>query len=338
MYCSTGNIVLSQRVEPVSRLTLLLFGDVNLGRSLGQELIEGKIDYPFARMRELFRSVDGVFVNLESQLTDQNGETESPHSNYVFCAPPVGAKALKRGGVTLVSTANNHAFDYTLKGLQETIRYLVAERITFVGTSYDSVRRFPPVVLTKRGIRIGFLAYTQIVNAAGPWEGRISVFDSLRARKDIGLLRPNTDYVIVSFHGGQEYADKPNEKTLRQMRSLINAGADVVVGHHPHVPQGIEEYQGKLIFYSLGNFVFNQAQEWAKRSFGVGITFRRLDKTVGIESVRLIPIRAYKQPAMDLPDDDRRKLIDRLQSLSNMTIIVQRDTILVTSTHTDNFQ
>ena len=247
--CWSGECVLSQEVDSVSRLTVLLFGDINLGRALGQDLLSGKIDYPFENMKSILKSADIVFANLESQVTDQRGETESPKSNYVFCAPPAAAKALKRGGVTIVSTANNHAFDYSFRGLQETIKYLEEEKIRYVGTSKDSVRAFPPVVIKRRGISVGFLAYTQFVNGNDLWWGRISVFDSVRARRDIASLRSKVDCVVVSFHGGGEYVDRPDEKTLRQMRSLVDAGADLVVGHHPHVPQGIEEYRKKLIFY-----------------------------------------------------------------------------------------
>jgi poly-gamma-glutamate synthesis protein (capsule biosynthesis protein) len=312
-------------------MTLLLFGDVNLGRNLGKEILKGKVDFPFRNVRSILRGADGVFVNLESPLTDQNGETESPLSNYVFCGPPEGAKALRRGGVTLVSTANNHAFDYSLKGLLETIRSLDSEGIRHVGTSIDSVRFFRPVVLRRHGIRVGFLAYTEFVNGTEEWKGRISVYDSVRARKEISWLRRSVDFVIVSFHGGSEYGETPRQITLRRIRNLISAGADVVVGHHPHVPQGIEEFDGKLIFYSLGNFVFNQSDTWAKRSFGVELKLLKSEGQTAVESVRLIPIRPYKQPSVGLPEPELQQMIDRLRKTSNVSIVSHQDSIFVTS-------
>ncbi len=333
-----SHVVLSQSIDSVSRTTLLLFGDVNLGRNLGKDLLKGDIDYPFRKMKSTLRSADAVFANLESTLTEQNGETESPVSNYIFCGPPVGAKALNRGGITLVSTANNHAFDYSLKGLQETIQNLEAEKIQHVGTSSDSVKFFRPVIIQRHGIRIGLLAYTEFVNLAGQWSGRISVYDSIRAKKEIDRLKPTVDVVIVSFHGGSEYSETPREITLKRMRSIVNAGADIVVGHHPHVPQGIEEFRGKLIFYSLGNFVFNQSQQWAKRSFGVELRFMKAHKQTVVESVRLIPIRAYKQPARDLSGTEIQELVDRLRMTSNTNIVTHQDSIFVTSLQLSHFR
>jgi poly-gamma-glutamate capsule biosynthesis protein CapA/YwtB (metallophosphatase superfamily) len=326
---ANGAIVLSQPIDSVARATLLFFGDINLGRKLGQELLKGKTDYPFERMRDILSGADGVFANLESPITEQNGETESPVSNYVFCAPPVAAKTLERAGITIVSTANNHVFDYSLRGLVETMQNLNEEHIRYVGTSLDSVRRVPPAIVRYKDLRVGFLAYTQHINADGPWRGRIAVFDSVRARKDIRLLRPKVDFVIVSYHGGTEYAEKPDEESLGHMRSLARAGADLVVGHHPHVPQGIELLDNRLIFYSLGNFVFNQAEPWAKRSFGVEVRVSKRASAASIESIRLIPFRPYKQPAADLSPMAVQELIERLRRTSNIPIVTRGDSIFV---------
>jgi poly-gamma-glutamate capsule biosynthesis protein CapA/YwtB (metallophosphatase superfamily) len=331
VWFSNAEIVLSQRVDSASRMTLLLFGDVNLGRGLGQDLLKGKVEYPFERMKPILRSADCVFVNLESPITDQNGETESPNSNFIFCAPPVAAAVLKQGGVTIASTANNHAFDYSLRGLRETIQALDKEKIQHVGTSADSVAHIPSVVFRHDGIAVGFLAYTQFVNAAGSWQGRIAVFDSVQARRDIRLLKRNCDLVIVSFHGGKEYVEEPDPKTKRQLESLVRAGADVVVGHHPHVPQGIEMVNGKVIFSSLGNFVFHQAAPWTKRSFGVELTILKQHNETSIASIRLIPFRAFKQPSPGLQSSDIDSLVLRLRKSSNATIFTRNDSLFVTS-------
>ncbi len=335
---SSAAVVLSQTVDSVSTITVLLFGDVNLGRSLGQDLLKGTVDNPFKRMDSILLSADAVFVNLESPITDQKGETENPKSNFVFCAPPIAATVLKKGGVSLVSTANNHAFDYSLKGLRETILDLEKEHIGHVGTSVDSVDRIPPVIVKRNGIAIGFLAYTQFVNAAGPWQGRIAVFDSMQARRDIKRLKRKTDFVIVSFHGGKEYTVGPDTRTKRQLESLVNAGADIVVGHHPHVPQGIEVFNDKLIFYSLGNFVFNQATPWAKRSFGVELKVSKRQNVANITSVRLIPFRPYKQPATDLPVAELDSLVARLRSSSNAKIVARNDSLFVSSYQLSHIQ
>ncbi len=311
-------------------MTLLFFGDVNLGRNLGQDLLKGKVDYPFERMSSILHSADCVFVNLESPIADQNGETEDPNSNFIFCAPPVAASVLKNAGVTIVSTANNHAFDYSLHGIRETISALEHESVLHVGTSADSAGRISPVIIRHKGIAVGFLAYTQFVNGGGSGQGRIALFDSVRARRDIKLLKRESDFVVVSYHGGTEYSEEPDARTKRRLESLVRAGADVVIGHHPHVPQGMEFLDGKMIFYSLGNFVFNQATPWGKRSFGAELKIQKLQNALNIVSIRLIPIRAYKQPATDLQPSDVDSLVSRLRRSSNTTITTRNDSLFVT--------
>lgn len=316
-----------------SRLLIQAFGDVNLGRAVGQELLKGNVDYPFEYVRGLLQQADMVFVNLESQLSEQGGETQHPKDNYVFCGPPVGAQTLKRAGVTIVSTANNHAYDYRMKGLQETIQCLRQEGIRYVGTSEDSVSWFPPVVVERNGIRLGFVAYTEFVNIAGPWKGRISTFDRSRARREIDSARHVADIVIASYHGGSEYTDEPQKLTQAQMRFLADAGADIVLGHHAHVPQGIEERNGRLIFYSLGNFVFYQPQRiWTQTGIGVEIVVARSNGKVSIQDVRIIPVRAGKQPTLILSEAERTALWERLQRLSNVTIDQQESSLVIRCT------
>lgn len=330
-WISDVEVVLCQSTDSVSTMTLLMFGDVNLGRQLGQDLLKGMVDYPFERIGPFLRSADCVFANLESPITDQNGETESPESNYIFCAPPIAANVLRKGGVSIVSTANNHAFDYSVQGIRETIQALEREHIQHVGTSADSVGRIPPVVFKHNGIAIGFLAYTQFINAAGSWKGRIAVFDSVGARRDIRRLKRKSDFVVVSFHGGKEYVDTPDEKTKRQLESLVHAGADIVIAHHPHVPQGIDVIDNRLVFYSLGNFIFNQATPWAKRSFGVELKITKRHDVVNIASVRLVPFRAYKQPSADLSHSATDSLLGRLRMLSKADIIDRNDSLFVST-------
>jgi poly-gamma-glutamate capsule biosynthesis protein CapA/YwtB (metallophosphatase superfamily) len=300
-----------------SRLSLMSFGDVNLGRAVGQELLKGNLDYPFKWVKDTLAKSDLVFVNLESQLSEQGGETQHPKYNLIFCGPPVGAEALKRANISVVSTANNHAFDYGVRALKETILNLQGAGIPFVGTSVDSVDHSDPVIVEREGMRIGFLAYTQFVNLKGPWIGRIALFEAQRARRDIDSLRAKVDIVVVSYHGGEEYKDNPSEKLRRDFRTLADAGADVVVGHHPHYVQGIEMYRGKLLCYSLGNFVFYQPQlEWTQFGLGVEIGFMRRGAHVLIDHARLLPLRAGLQPAFTVSSEEKKAFFNRLKKLS----------------------
>ncbi len=304
-----------------SSVTVLAFGDVNLGRSVGQEILKGNIDHPFDSIRVFLQHADLVFVNLESQLTDQNGLTQHPKDRFIFCGPPEGALSLRRAGVDIVSTANNHAFDYGMRGLVETIENLVNAEVAYVGTGKDSVGTFSPAILTRKEIRIGFVAYTEFVNIKGEWGGRISLFDTKRVRKEIGELRRQVDVVIASYHGGAEYVDEPPKRTRMQMQALVDAGADVVLGHHPHVPQGLEIYKGKLIVHSLGNFVFYQPQRfWTQRGIGVELTFVKHASSTTLTHARLLPVRVGKQPSYLHDPTEREGLLTRLQALSPLPL------------------
>jgi poly-gamma-glutamate capsule biosynthesis protein CapA/YwtB (metallophosphatase superfamily) len=315
--------VRAQSSDSLTSVSLLALGDVNLGRTVGQEILKGNVDYPFEKFGDVLKRGEIIFANLECPVTDQNGETQSLKSNVIFCAPPGAATSLRRAGVTVVSTANNHAFDYGLKGLRETIKFLNQGSINFSGTVTDSGVEFAPVIIERNKIRIGIIAYTQTVNMVrGTKSGLISVFDSARAQREIGTLKDSVDFVLASYHGGDEYKDVSGKSAEREMKLLADFGANVVLGHHPHVPQGIEMYHGCLIFHSLGNAVFNQPQRfWTQRSFAALVGFEKRNEQKKISSIELIPFRPGYQPTTDLNTDDIQKLMDRIQTLSTITII-----------------
>ena len=298
-----------------------MFGDVNLGRTVGQELVKGNLQFPFQLVKDTLSRADVVFVNLESQLSDQNGETQHPKYNLIFTGPPSGARCIKEANVSVVSTANNHAFDYGMKALRETILNLQGAGVQAVGTSLDSVAGSMPAVVERAGFRIGFLAYTQFVNISGSWRGRIAMFDSLQVRRDIEALRSKVDLLVVSYHGGAEYTDRPSAKLRREFQIFAEAGADMVVGHHPHYVQGIESYRGSLIFYSLGNFVFYQPQlELTQFGLGVHLTLVRRGTKVEVDRARLLPFHAGLQPSFKLTREEEESFSQRLMRLSPVQI------------------
>ncbi len=325
-------IVIALLVQPTSKafarnsdsvlsVSLLALGDINLGRTVGQEILKGNTDFPFEKFDSVLARAEIVFANLECPVTDQNGETQSPKSNVIFCAPPGAAATLRRAGITVVSTANNHAFDYGMKGIRETIKFLNQESVRFTGTVMDTGKEFSPVIIERNGIKFGILAYTQTVNIQGKWKGLISVFDSIRAYNEIKNLKQQSDFVIASYHGGGEYKDTPGESAEREMKLLAEFGADVVFGHHPHVPNGIEIYCGCWIFHSLGNAVFNQPQRfWTQRSFAALLKFEKWNAKKNISSIELIPFHPGYQPSADLNKDESQELMNRIQMLSTVSI------------------
>jgi len=313
---------LPDNIDATCSLSLLALGDINLGRQVGQEILKGNINYPFEKFSNVLQQADVIFANLESQITDQNGETQSPKSNLIFCAPPEAALTLKHANITVVSTANNHAYDYNLKGLVETIDFLKSQNIKYTGTIKNTDEVFEPAIIEKNGITIGVIAYTESVNMIrGYKSGLISIFDSTRAQLEIQNIKDKVDFVLISYHGGDEYKDEPNSRTKRNLKFFAECGANIVIGHHPHVPQGIEMYRDCVIFYSLGNTVFNQPQRyWTQRAFAALITFEKKNNVKNIAEIELIPYRAGFQPAKNLEPDEEMALMERIRKLSKVKI------------------
>jgi poly-gamma-glutamate capsule biosynthesis protein CapA/YwtB (metallophosphatase superfamily) len=311
----------AQVSDSLASVSFLALGDVNLGRTVGQEILKGKLDYPFEKFGGTLARAEVIFANLECPVTDQNGETQSPKSNVIFCAPPDAAATLRRANITVVSTANNHAYDYGLKGLQETIKFLEQEKVLFTGTKSDTALQFTPVIIEKNGIKIGLVAYSQSVNIHSKWDRLISLFDSARAQKEIAGLKPNVDFVIASYHGGDEYKDVPGKEAEHDLKLLAEFGADFILGHHPHVPNGIEFYNGCFVFHSLGNAVFNQPQRyWTQKSFAVLLNLAKRNGQKEISSIELIPFRSGYQLNTNLNSTDEKDLMDRIQKLSKVSI------------------
>ncbi|MDW8252222.1 MAG: CapA family protein, partial [Myxococcales bacterium] len=244
-------------VPAASSLVLVAGGDVELARAMGQALLKDPSLNPLAPLAGWLRSGDIRFVNLEGPLSDQKGETMSPRNPLVFTGPPVGAEVLARAGIDLVSTANNHAWDYGKSGLLETLVHLDRAGVKHVGTGASLAEARAPVVMEKNGWKIGFLAATGIWNqgelSKHPGREHVAEADASWMIPAVRALRERVDVVAVSYHGGEEYREIPLPLARKLHTSLIDAGADVILGHHPHVLQGVGWHRGRPIFYSLGN-------------------------------------------------------------------------------------
>jgi poly-gamma-glutamate synthesis protein (capsule biosynthesis protein) len=292
-------------------LTLIAGGDVCFGRELGQALLQDPDYDPFASMAPLFASADVRFVNLESQLSDQRGETQSKHHPLVFTGPPAGADALARAGVRIVSTANNHMWDYGERAFFETLANLKRAGVTYAGAGRNHRETYSPVTLDIEGFRVAVLAVTDIWNqgslarhAARPYVASADA-NALAVTARKLKAEQKADAVIVSYHGGVEYAGDPLPDTRALANLVIDWGADVFLGHHPHVVQGIELRHGKAIFYSLGNFLMNINAEYPDTGLGAlaRIRFRR----GGASTFEVCPIRSGGMGAVPLAADPERE-------------------------------
>ncbi|MBN2192640.1 MAG: CapA family protein [Polyangiaceae bacterium] len=264
------------------RLVILGGGDVNLARDLGQEILRDPSQVrPLASLSAWIDSSDLFFVNLESQLSDQGGETQSPYNRLVFTGPPAGAEVLAASRVDLVSLANNHMWDYGKRALFSTFDQLDRVNVQYVGATREPNRAYEPLVIRRGDWSIAVFAVTQIWNqgAFEEHEGRAHVawarFD--RLAKGLVEARRAHDVVLLAYHGGAEYLDLPMAWTKEFVHWVMRTGVDGVLGHHPHVPQGVEWHGQRPVFYSLGNLVFgmHRDHEWTGTGYLARLSFER---------------------------------------------------------------
>lgn len=232
--------------EPVS-ITVSMVGDCTLGTDVNFDqstsfdaFYQMKNDpgYFFQNVKDIFTADDLTVANMEGTLTTSNDRQQK---TFAFKGNPSYTEILTQGGVEATNLANNHSHDYGDQSYEDTIQYLEAAGITTFG--YDRT-----AVMDVKGIKVGLIGIYELKDGLGRQQ---QVIDTIQEVKDQGA-----QVIIVSFHWGTEKSNIPDDiqKTLAHL--AVDQGADLVVGHHPHVLQGIEKYQGKNIVYSLGNFCF----------------------------------------------------------------------------------
>ena len=245
-------------------ITIAFTGDVMLDRDVEGAMEANGAGYPFEAARPLFEGADLVVVNLEGTFTDAGNPLAK---RYVFATAPELAAGLLEVPIWAVSLSNNHATDYGVAGLRNTLEALDAQGVRHFGAGpTEADARAPIVTGGDRGPRIAFLGYSDIGETvfASRAEGGVSRASVEAVTADVSALRAAgaADFIVVTLHMGTEYTHVVTARQQELARAAIEAGAALVVGHHPHVLQPIEEYRASdgrrgLILYSLGNFVFD---------------------------------------------------------------------------------
>lgn len=279
--------------------TFLAAGDISLSRNIAQTIkTSGSTSTPFKGIESLLASTDFNFANLESPFGGHDRFT--PKDTLVFNAPSANVAGLVDYNFKVLTLANNHALDQGVTGVTTTQKILQAHGIHYTGIGETLDAAWTPVIYESNGIVIGFIgASYSSVNDNGKttntYVARIE--DTERLQKAISLLRPRVDYIIVTMHAGTEYVREPNQKQITFAHTAIDYGADMVIGHHPHWIQTIEEYKSKYIFYSLGNFIFDQSwSQETREGLALKIT---LEKTSAKKSnaATLEDLQGTRQPA-----------------------------------------
>jgi poly-gamma-glutamate synthesis protein (capsule biosynthesis protein) len=239
--------------------TLLFTGDVMLSRTVGMRMAAQKDwSFPFRLISGALQSGDFRYCNLECPVSDRG---RNLHHLYSFRADPRVIDGLKAAGFNVASQANNHTYDWGPAALLDSLERLRAAGIQPVGAGQNILAAHYPLLVHVGGLRIAFLAYVNIdpkEATAGVDRPGVAWLDPAQALADIRFARPLADLVIVCPHWGVEYALKPTGEQVDMAHQMIDAGADMIVGSHPHVVQPLEKYHDHWIAYSLGNFIFDQ--------------------------------------------------------------------------------
>jgi poly-gamma-glutamate capsule biosynthesis protein CapA/YwtB (metallophosphatase superfamily) len=254
---------LEEQLQPEPLLQLAAVGDIMLDRSLGYHIERGNLAYPFLGVADFLRAADITVGNLESALGDRG---EPVAKSYPFRAPPAAAQSLALAGFDVLSLANNHALDYGPEALAQGIELLQEQGIIVVGAGANEATARQAQIVEVSGIRLAFLGY---VHVPVEWRGFDTQSWTATATEpglawghpewiqaDVTAARQEADLVIVILHSGYEYVLQPSPPQVAAAKAAVDAGAALVIGHHAHILQAIEFYNGGVIAYGLGNFAF----------------------------------------------------------------------------------
>ena len=293
-------IIFNQSIMPAKNLdtrTLLFVGDLMLDRGVDDLMSKNSLYYPFEQINQFFRGVDVVFANLEGPIV--KNPPKFPDHSLQFAFAPEVTKAMNFSKINLVSLANNHISNMGLDGLKQTREFLKESNINFAGDPNKCSKDF-----AYQNDWLVLLAFNK-TNSACTSEEILKTITEVKAENKNKLL-------VVSIHWGQEYKTSNTDWQQKLGRQMIEAGADVIIGHHPHVVENIESYKNKLIFYSLGNFVFDQYfSKNTQEGLAVGLELNN-DKLI----YRLFPLQSNLSQPHLMKKTEADKFLETLANRS----------------------
>ncbi len=296
-------------------VSLAFVGDILPAARVLELMKTNGYDYPFRESKALLEAADIAAGNLEAPITVRG--TPAEDKQFVFRGTVDALKAVKDAGFDFVSLANNHTLDYGWQGLSDTMDALDDVGLKHAGSGNDDKEAFEPSYIEANGITVAFIGVTRVVPVV-EWKadknrpGLAEAYSPVRAVATIEEAKKNADIVVVLVHWGEERKDTPVAHQTDLAHRFVDAGADLVIGSHPHVLQGFESYKGKWIAYSLGNFVFSST---TVRSSETGILNAECRKDGGCE-LSFNPMFATNSQPAPMEDAEGKALLARLSSLS----------------------
>lgn len=286
---------------------ILAFGDMMLDRSVRAQINKNGPEYPFALIKDFLKGNDIVVANAEGPFTNNKSVTLGVKDGpLVFTFDPAILPTLKKLGFTLLSQANNHTLNFGMAGFRQSASTIEKAGLNWFGDPRN--KEIKPYITEIRGEKVAFIGYHEFA-----YQGMNDILQAIVDAKNVAT------FVVVYPHWGEEYRTTFTVAQQKVAHTFIDAGADVVLGAHPHVIEPIEIYKNKLIFYSLGNFIFDQA---ANAPTGRGLAVR-ISLEPSFATYSLFPFSIVKQQAALMPLAEKQKELDRL-NMQNGIITVTR--------------
>ena len=321
-----GTLSFPVQAGPEETIQLVAAGDIMLDSWIEQVVREQGWHYPFVYVDSILQKADLVFANLEAPFGKQDSAFPK---TYTFQVEPDLVRVLTAGRINMVSLANNHILDFGPAALKETRELLDEYGIKYAGAGMNLWEARQPAVFNIKGKKVAVACYSLTFpeefwatdSTAGTCFPSHTFFYT-----DIRRFKAENDILILSFHWGAELLATPKEYQVDLAHRAIDAGADLILGHHPHVIQGLEVYKGKLIAYSLGNYVFSSYSDKATRSMLLRLWY----SGESFKRCTIIPIDVHNryvefQPRV-LQNEDKNiffnELITLSQELNNQPLVI----------------
>lgn len=286
--------------KPAQELSVIFGGDVMLDRGIRLQINRQGMSYFTDGLTPEIRKADYTIVNLECPATDIVAPLTK---KYVFRAEPAWLTDLRKAGITHGILANNHSYDQGRAGLVSTAKNMELSGITPIGFGQTQTAACAPVVLLKNGMEVAIFSsvtlplegWMYLDNSPGMCQA--SIDDLVQSVSSYRAAHP-ASFIVVTLHWGVEYQSTPTPLQRAQAKSLVTAGTDLIVGHHPHVVQTYERVNGKPVFYSIGNLIFDNPRAITHRGILVKLTLRPKKNDITI-----IPYEAVKNKPGILPSE-----------------------------------
>ena len=303
-------------------VTLAAVGDILLDRGVNQQIQQRGIAYPFAEVAPILGRADLRYGNLECPLSAHGIKVVK---RFCFKAPPANVRSLGLGHISVASLANNHTMDCGRPGLVETMQTLRGAGIRWCGAGANASEAEAPTIFRVHGLRVAFVGFCEFVpegSAVRTDRPTIAFSSDATIRRSVARARRQADVVVACFHWGVEYQSRPTPGQIEMAHSSVDAGADLVLGDHPHVLQGIERIsrggRRALIIYSLGNFVFDQGLS-VERGEGPVTDTAILEFSLnrsGVAGARVIPVMIENYRPCPATGADAHRILSRMAGLS----------------------